>query len=278
MLSTCMQGQTGSASRHPGHGVTLGSLSGFNLMTGWPDRIPTGITGPFTDIVASIYSAFVLQAALDYRSRTGKGQYLDLSQYECNIHFIAPQLLDYSVNNRDFERRGNSCSYAAPHGVYRCLGEDRWCAIGVFSDEEWESFCKVLGNPRWTKDEKFSTVLSRLKNSADLDKLIEEWTGNHTPEEIMFQMQNAGVAAGVVQNGRDLWEDPQLKHRNSICELEHPETGIVFCQRVGVTLPEVPYEVRRAPLLGEHTGDICKRVLEMTDDEFITLLNDGVLE
>ncbi|MBN2062277.1 MAG: CoA transferase [Deltaproteobacteria bacterium] len=278
MLSTCMQGQTGHTARHPGHGVTLGSLAGFNITTGWPDRVPSGISGPFTDIVASIYSAVALQAALDYRSRTGRGQYLDISQYECNIHFIAPQILDYIVNKREFQRQGNSCSYAAPHGVYRCLGEDRWCAIGVFTDEEWSSFCKVLGNPGWSMDKKFSTILSRLKNSEELDNLIEEWTSNHAPEDIMRRMQNAGVAAGIVQNGKDLWDDPQLKHRNSVCELEHPETGTTLCQRVGICLPEVQYELRRAPLLGEHTEDICKRVLEMTDEEFVTLFNDGVFE
>jgi benzylsuccinate CoA-transferase BbsF subunit len=94
----------------------------------------------------------------------------------------------------------------------------------------------------------------------------------------MVLLQNAGVAAGVVQNGKDLWQDPQLKHRHSICELEHPEIGTAVCQRVGVTLPEVPYELRRAPLLGEHTEDICKRVLNMTDEEFIMLFNDGVFE
>lgn len=276
MLSACMQGQTGPAAMHPGHGVTLGSLTGFNTVTGWPDRVPSGINGPFTDVVAAIYSGLILQAALDYRSRTGKGQYLDVSQFECNIHFMAPQILDYLVNQRDFKRYGNSCPCAAPHGVYRCRGEDRWCAIGVFNDEEWRSFCSVIGNPPWSKDKKFSTVLSRLKNSTELDELIEEWSSSHTPEEIMSRMQNAGVAAGIVQNGRDLWEDPQLKHRNSICELEHPETGRAVCQRVGVTLPEVPYELRRAPLLGEHTEDICKRVLDMRDEEFIELFNNGV--
>jgi benzylsuccinate CoA-transferase BbsF subunit len=278
MLSTCMQGQTGPAARHPGHGVTLGSLSGLNYITGWPDRAPSGISGPFTDVVAALFSALTLQAALDYHSRTGKGQYFDVSQYECNIHFSAPRILDYLVNQREFNRQGNSCSYAAPHGVFQCRGEDRWCAIAVFTDEEWKSFCGVLGNPLWTKEPRFATMLSRVKNSTELDKLVEEWTINHSPEEVMVLLQNAGVAAGVVQNGKDLWQDPQLKHRNSICELEHPEIGTAVCQRVGVTLPEVPYELRRAPLLGEHTEDICKRVLNMTDEEFIELFNDGVFE
>jgi benzylsuccinate CoA-transferase BbsF subunit len=117
-----------------------------------------------------------------------------------------------------------------------------------------------------------------VEHSAELDSLVEAWTTDHSPEEVMMMMQHAGVAAGVVQNGRDLWEDPQLKHRNSLCELEHPETGKAVCQRVGVSLHDVPYELRRAPLLGEHTEEICRRVLNMSDEEFIAFFTDGVFE
>ena len=278
MLSTCMQGQTGPAARHPGHGVTLSSLAGFNIITGWPDRAPSGISGPFTDVVGVLYSALALQAALEYRRRTGQGQYLDISQYESAVQFSGPRILDYEVNGRELDRRGNSCPYAAPHGVYKCRGEDRWCAIAVFSDVEWRNFCKVMGNPVWTGEDRFASLLERVKHSQELDKLIENWSLNYSPEEIMFLLQNAGVAAGVVQNGRDLWEDPQLKHRNSLSQVEHPEIGTAVCQRVAVSLPEIPYELKRAPILGEHTEEICKRVLDMSDEEFIRLFNDGVFE
>jgi crotonobetainyl-CoA:carnitine CoA-transferase CaiB-like acyl-CoA transferase len=117
-----------------------------------------------------------------------------------------------------------------------------------------------------------------VEHSAELDSLVETWTVAHPPEEVMAAMQNAGVSAGVVENGRDLWEDPQLKHRNSLCQLEHPETGEAVCQRVGVSLRDVPYELRRAPLLGEHTEHICQRVLKMSDDEFVELFSDGVFD
>jgi benzylsuccinate CoA-transferase BbsF subunit len=278
MLSTCMQGQTGPAAAHLGYGTTLTSLAGFNYIHGWPDRAPSGINGPYTDNIAPTYNALSLIAAIDYRRRTGKGQYLDLSQYECGVQFLTPVLLDYLVNGRELNRKGNSCSYAAPYGVYRCRGEDRWCAITVFTDEEWKSFCKVLNNPKWTKKAKFATLLGRLKNASELDKLVEEWTINHSAEEVMLLMQNAGVAAGVLENGEDLWNDSQLKYRNSISELEHPETGTCVCQRVAVTLPEVQYELSRPPLLGEHTYNICKQVLNMPDDEFVELLNDGIFQ
>jgi benzylsuccinate CoA-transferase BbsF subunit len=278
MLSTCMQGQNGPAAKHPGHGVTLASLSGLNYVTGWPDRAPSGISGPYTDVVAALYSALALQAALEFRHRTGRGQYLDISQFECSVQFSVPRILDYLINRRELNRQGNRCSYAAPYGVYRCRGEDRWCAIAVFTDQEWASFCGAIGHPAWTGRPEFSTVLGRVKNTAELDQRVEEWTINYSPQEVMEILQSAGVAAGVVQNGKDLWEDPQLRHRNSVCELEHPEIGSAVCQRVGVSLPDIPYELKRAPMLGEHTEDICKRVLNLTDEEFIELFNAGVFE
>ena len=150
-ISSCMQGQTGPAAGHLGTGLTLTSLTGFNYITGWPDRAPSGMYGPYTDQLTPIFGASALLAALAYRRRTGKGQRLDMSQYECSLHFLSPMILDYTVNGREFMRRGNKSNRTAPHGVYRCKGDDRWCAIAVYTDEEWESFCRAVGNPEWTR-------------------------------------------------------------------------------------------------------------------------------
>lgn len=278
MLSTCMQGQTGPAAAHPGSGFTLTSLTGFNYITGWPDRAPAGIYGPYTDVIAPIYNAACIIGALDYRRRTGKGQYLDLSQCECSIQFLAPLILDYMVNGREFERKGNQCSYAAPHGVYRCQGEDRWCAIAVFTDDEWKNFCIVIGNPEWTKYPEFASVMDRVKHADELDKLVDKWTINHPPEEVMSLMQSAGVPAGVVKTGKDLWDDPQFKYYDILSILDHPEIGTCVGMRTGINLPLALSELKRAPTLGEHTEYICTQVLNMSDEEFIELLTDGVLE
>jgi benzylsuccinate CoA-transferase BbsF subunit len=278
MLSTCMQGQTGPASAHPGSGFTLTSLTGFNYITGWPDRAPAGIYGPYTDVIAPIYNTVCLLGALDYHRRTGKGQYLDLSQCECSIQFLSPLILDYMVNGREFDRKGNQCSYAAPHGAYKCQGEDRWCAISVFTDEEWKNFRIVIGNPQWTKDPKFSSLADRVKNSVELDTLIEKWTVNFPPEEVMSLMQSAGVPAGVVKSGKDLWDDPQFKYNKVLTMLDHPDIGQCVGMRTGIDLPLASSELKRAPMLGEHTEYICTQVLQMSDEEFIDLLTNGVLE
>ncbi len=278
MLSSCMQGHTGPHFGTRGFGNVLAALSGLAHLTGWPDREPPEI-GNYTDLIGPHFNAMVILAALIYRRRTGKGQYMDISQYEQGIQFIAPILLDYKVNQRVANRMGNRLAYAAPHNAYRCRGEDRWCAIAVFTDEEWESFCKVIGSPAWTKDPRFSTLLARKRNEEELDRLVEEWTINYTPEEVMSKMQRAGVPAGVLQTGEDLLEhDPQLKHRHFFWEVDHPEVGKSRAYRYAFVLSKAPYEVRRAPLLGEHNRYVFKEILGMSDDEIAELAIEGVLK
>ncbi len=278
MLSASMMGQRGPHASYRGFGAFLAALAGFNYITGWPDREPAEI-GPYTDYIAPHFGIPIILAALLYRRRTGKGQYIDLSECETGVHFLTPLLLDNAINRRVANRMGNHSPYAAPHGAYRCRGEDRWCAIAVFTDEEWESFGKVVGNPAWTKDAKFSTLLARKKNKEELDRLVEEWTVNYSAEEVMTLMQAAGVAAGVLQTGEDLLEhDPQLKHRHFFWELDHPEIGKYHAPRSPFVLSKSPGELRRAPLLGEHSEYALKEILGMSDEEVAKLVVEGIIE
>ena len=279
MMSTCMQGQTGPSSVHPGYGIPLTSLSGFTHITGWPDRPPSGTYGPYTDFVAPAFNVVAMLAALDYKRRTGKGQHLDLSQNECGLHFLSPMILDYEVNGREFTRRGNRSDRAAPHGVYPCKGDDRWCAIAICSDEEWHSFSKVIGNPGWTKEPAFASLEERMKNIDKLDKQVGDWTLRYSPEEVMERMQAAGVAAGVVKNGEDLNNDPQLEHCDAFPIVNHPEVGPCAPQRVSIKLSKTsPCAPTPPPCLGEHTEYVCKEFLGIPEEEFVELLLDHVFE
>jgi len=279
MLSTCMQGQTGPYATSPGTGYHLTALSGFYHITGWPDREPVGPDGPYPDYIAPRLSLLALLAALDYRRRTGKGQYIDISQYETAVHFMTPLVLDDAVNQRVAGCRGNRSDYAAPHGVYRCRGDDKWCAIAVFTDEEWESFGKVTGNQSWAKETRFATLPARKRNEDELECLVEEWTVNLSPLEVMNMMQAAGVGAGMVQTAEDLLEyDPQLKHNHLFWELDHPEVGKYRAPGSSFVLSKSPYALQRAPLLGEHNEYVLKQVLGLPDEEIAELVVEGVIE
>lgn len=279
MLSLSMQGQMGPYASHLGFGNQLTGLTGFTQLTGWPDRTPVQPYAGVTDACAPSLGAAAVIASLLYRRKTGKGQYLDLSQNEASIHYLTPLMLDYFTNSRIANRSGNRSLYAAPHAAYPCKGDDKWCAIAIFDDDEWEAFCSVLGKPEWAERTEFSTLVGRKNNEEELDANISEWTIEHTAEEVMALMQAAGIAAGVVKEPGQLIEDPQLNHRNYFWYINHSELGRYPHLGESFQLSETSVEGRMpAPKLGEHTEYVCTKILGMPDDEFIELFQEGVFE
>lgn len=281
MVRCSFMGQTGPWSNAQLWGDQGVPLSGFSRLVGWPDRdtdvSPGG--GPDTDHIGPRFCFPAMMAALLYRQRTGQGQYIDVAQYETGAHFLAPLALDYTINHRIAKKKGNRYDYAVPHNVYRCLGDYRWCAIAVFTDEEWQSFCEVVGNPQWVHDPRFCTLLGRKENEDELDALVDAWTINHSAEEVMQLMQSAGVPAGVVQNAQDLMErDPQLKHRHFFWELDHPEVGKYRAFGASFSLSNSLRELKSAPLMGEYNEYVLKEILGMSDAEIADLVIDGVLQ
>ena len=279
MYSTSQQGQTGPRAGIAAYGTQLVSLSGFTHLTGWPDRDPTGPYGPYTDTIVPSLGAAAIAAALIRRRHTGKGEHIDLSQFEAGLNFISPCLLDYTVNQRMWSRQGNRCACAAPHGVYSCRGEDRWCAITIFSDGEWEKLCHVMVRPDLAADGRFATLPQRKENEDELDSIISEWTSEMGAEEVMILLQEVGISAGVAQNGRDLLEnDAQLAHRQFFRELEHREIGKHHYQSPPFRLSKTPCELTMAgPCIGEHNEHVCTKMLGFSDEEYISLVVDKVL-
>ena len=278
MLSTCQQGQTGPHAQYPGYGNLMAALAGFYDITGWPDRPPAPPYGAYTDFIAPRFAATALIAALDYRRRTGKGQYIDVSQFEAALQFLAPLILGYTVNGHVIRRHGNEDECMAPHGAYRCQGEERWCVIAVATDDEWKAFCQAVGEPPWTEEPRFTTLAGRLAHREDLDRYVERWTIQHTPEEVMQRLQAHGVAAGVVANCTDLHRDPQLRQRGFFVELLHREMGTVPYDGLQFTLSRTPGTLRwAAPCLGEHNEYVCKELLGLSEEEYVQLLIEEVL-
>jgi crotonobetainyl-CoA:carnitine CoA-transferase CaiB-like acyl-CoA transferase len=279
MLSTCMQGQTGPHAHYAGFGNMLASLSGFYHVTGYPDSGPMPVYGAYTDFVACRFVALALLAALVHRRRTGEGQYIDLSQYEASLHLLAPTLLDYAANGNLAKRQGNRHAAVAPHGVYRCKGEDRWCAIAVTTEEEWQAFCTVLGHPAWTRRRRFATLAARLQHVTQLDRRVEAWTRTLPSLTVMTLLQEAGVPSGVVQNGADIYRDPQLHHRGFFVDLEHARMGWVPYEGHQFRLSANPGALwSPAPLLGEHTHTVLRDLLRLSALEIAYLEDRGVLD
>ena len=229
MASLQAFGQTGPRRDYVSFGPILMAYSGMTYL--WRDpqmkRPGAGSQTAFPDYVAPSYGAVAILAALHHRVRTGAGQYIDISQAETAASMIGPALLELLVNGREPEPKGNFSATAAPHGCYRCKGDDRWCAIAIESQEEWKRFCESIGHREWLADTRFANPDARIANRTELDAAIETWTGKYTPHQLMILLQRDGFAAGVVQTAEDLYRDPHLRERGLAREVYHREIGWV---------------------------------------------------
>ncbi|MCS6925972.1 MAG: CoA transferase [Candidatus Binatia bacterium] len=267
-------GHTGPQKDYVSYGPTLQALSGYTLLMRHPGKEPAGWGYSYADMAGGYSGALAVLMALWYRRRTGRGQFVDLSQFETIASLVGPGLLDILVNGATLAPYGNRSQEApaAPHGVYRCAGSDRWCAITVFTEEEWQRFCQVLGHPAWTEDERFATLAQRLAHHEELDRHVEEWTRQRPAEEVMTVLQQAGVPAGVVANAEDMDRDPQLRARGYWAHLRTPEGEEVVLDGTPIKLSATPgYVAAPGPLLGEHTDSVLRRLLGYTD-EYIAYL------
>jgi benzylsuccinate CoA-transferase BbsF subunit len=279
MVRNSNQGLTGPAATHPGLGNHINGLAGFVNQVGWPEQEPVSLMVAYSDYLVPHFAAAALIGALDYKRKTGQGQLLDISQFEVGLQLLSPALLNYTCNNTEEEAKGNSCDFAAPHGVFRCKGDDRWCTISVFSESSWQSFCRAIGRTDWIAKPEFSTLTARKANEATLNDLIEQWTETCEPEEIVELLQAAGIAASVVQNSKDLFNDAQLKERECFWTSEHRELGKFSYLGQPSRLSRTKAELyRNAPCLGEHTEHVCREFLGMSQEEYDRYLISGVFE
>ncbi|MDO8568462.1 MAG: CoA transferase, partial [Dehalococcoidales bacterium] len=278
MLSMPALGQTGPRRNYTGFAPTIHAFSGMTYLTSFPGRPPTGPGFAYADHVAGLVASLSLLGALEYRRRTGEGQHIDVSQTEAVAGLMGDAILDYSASGNEPEPAGNSSPQAAPHNAYRCKGDDRWCAVAVFGNGEWQAFKRTLGNPDWAREKRFATLAGRLKNSEELDRLISAWTVERTAEEVMAIFQGQGISSGVVNDANDLAHNPQLKARGFFVELEHPELGRTIADASPIRLSDTPARYRRAsPTRGQDNDYVYGELLGLSAEEITGLKRDGVL-
>jgi crotonobetainyl-CoA:carnitine CoA-transferase CaiB-like acyl-CoA transferase len=275
--SMSMQGMTGPERDYLGYGLIIGAMTGFQHLTGLPEREPAGTGTNYPDHIPNpTHAAFAILAALRHKRRTGEGQYIDIAQTEPTLALLGPWLMNYTVNGVIDNRRGNSHPEMAPHGVYPCLGEDRWIAIAAADDEQWAALRRTLGLPdkaRW------ATMQGRLADRDALDRAIAECTREKNANALMEQLQAAGVAAGAVNDARDvLRHDAQLAARGHWVELDHPEMGKSVYNSAPFRFSDAQSAPSSAaPLLGQHTREICEEMLGLSNEEIERLVACGAL-
>jgi len=195
------------------YGILVQHMGGVSLMSGEEGEPPATINTSYSDYHTGVFQPVAIMGALLRRRLTGQPATMDSSIFKSGALTAGPAILDYQSTGRMPQRIGNRDPFAAPHGAYQCQGDDRWCAIAVQTEEQWMAFCQVAGSPDWCSDDAFSTMESRLANQERLDALVGEWAANQTAEDVMTELQEAGVPASVVSQGQDLYESEHLKAR-----------------------------------------------------------------
>lgn len=268
MLSTCNMGQTGPRADTPGFGSQLTALAGMCNLTGFPDGPPMLLYGPYIDFIASTLGASAVLAALERRRATGQGAYIDVSQYECGLMFLAGPLLEYHRSGKVAERAGNSDPDAAPHGAYPTR-DGGWIALSCWSRAEFAALCGAMGRADLADDSRNATLAGRQANGAVLDAAIAEWSGAQEASAAADRLQAAGVHAHQVSSVADLFDDPQLAVRRLWRNRPHAVFGEQACCFPPFELSETPGEITgAAPLLGEHTEKVFRELLGMSAGEY----------
>ena len=281
MVSSTGYGYRGPWANFGATGPATEGASGLAYATGYPGGPPVMAEIPYVDYTAGEHTAFAVMAALLHRLRTGQGQFIDVSQTQTASATIPETLLDYAANGRRPERLGNGDRQMSPHGCYPCAGLDRWIALAVATDGEWQALARVLRRPAWLADARFADVLSRWQRREELDALVAEATAAWEMRELMRELQAAGVAAGAVLDSKELLFDPHLRARGFYEVVRHhPSTG----------MPPLPYASRpwqfsgtpavppqAAPILGQHNEYVLSELLGLPAAEVARLEQEGVI-
>ncbi len=278
MVSLPGFGSTGPDREHVSYGQSLIAAAGIAATTGYPDGPPMSLGESYPDLAAACHAAFAVLAAIHHRLETGEGQHIDISQLESSICLLPEPLLDFAMTGTIQSRTGNRDEAMAPHGCFRCRGDDRWVAIAVETDPEWEALRRAMGDPEWARAARFADGLGRRRHQDELERGVEAWTRDRAAEDVMTLLQESGVAAGVSMTVADLLADAHVRARGAFVEVDHPETGPQVMYGPVWKLSDTPATIRRpAPRLGEHNEHVFGRLLGLSTDEITALAGRGII-
>ena len=278
MLSMPGFGNSGPYRDYVAYGTVIEAMVGLSQLTGYEDGPPLRVGIAYPDPTAGLVGAFAVLSALHYRARTGKGQQIELSQFESATTLLFEAIMDYTMNRRVPRRQGNRHRSIAPHEVFPCRGDDSWIAIAVTNDEEWRALCDVMGRQDLADDPRFSDILARYEHQDEINAIIAGWTRQFDHNELMQRLQAAGVPAGAVLSSPELLADPHLKARDFMVMIDDPVDGRRPIAGPSARLSRTPAEFKwGAPLLGQDQDYVFGELLGMSQQERERLAEDGVI-
>ena len=280
-FSSNLTGSRGPWSGWIGYGPSTHPVSGMQHLWNFPEdeARPAGSTNIYPDHFVGRLGALATVAGLFQRERSGVGYHAEAAQFEGAIGFIGDWLARESLAPGSVHPRGNASERGAPWGAYPCAGEDEWCAICVRSDAEWQALRELLGSPDWTTRPEFATALGRIAAREQIDRHLSVWTRAHAPHDVMHRLQAAGVPAAALHHPAHELADPHLRARGYLQTFEQPPLGRIVAEGPAFRGSALPAPIQwAAPMLGEHSREICAEWLGLPEAELDVLFSEGVLE
>ena len=269
MLLSSGYGASGPYARRVTMGGAMDGIAGYMWLRHYPDETPdTNTYSTETDVVTGMNNAMAVLMAIYHRLRTGRGQWIETAGVEASIHQISGALMDYAMNGRVHASVGNGHAFMAPHGCYPCAGEDRWIAIAIGAEEQWRALRRLMEEPPWSEEPRFTTILGRLRCKAELDALIGQWTSGHDQNNLMRRLQAAGIPAGAVHDAPQHAADPHWAARGVYQRIPLGDAG-------EYPIPSSPWRFdgrhldvyRPPPPFGSHNAHVLRDLLGLTPEE-----------
>ncbi|MBB4376351.1 crotonobetainyl-CoA:carnitine CoA-transferase CaiB-like acyl-CoA transferase [Bradyrhizobium sp. SBR1B] len=260
------------------YGSTLEQGSGLPGVVGKSDMPPVMSHVAFGDAVGGLNGCAAVLIALIYARDARQGQHIDLSQTECMLPFTAPWLTMHSIDRMPPKRYGNRHPQFVPHGCFRCAGEDNWLIVAATDNEMWQRLASLIGRRDWAMDASLNSAEARRSIESDIENAIEAWTRTRNADQAMLELQRVKVASGVARHPIDLLQDPHLRSRAFLQNLERPFIGAHLQPSMPIREGEDPYTLRAAaPTLGQHNSEILTGLLKLSDSDVAELAREGII-
>ena len=271
-------GHTGPSAARPGYDFLIQGMGGFMSITGEPDGEPQKAGVPIADLMAGMWAAVSINAALRHREATGEGQHIDIGMLDTQVATLSIQGLNYLTSGVVPERLGNAHPNIVPYQVFSAADGDLVIAVG--NDDQFKRFCNFAGIPELAEDERYKTNDGRVRHRSELVPLIADVIKQEPANYWLEGLENIKISSGPINKLDQVFADPQIAAREMAIQMNHPLAGETPVDLIGspIKLSETPVAYRHAPpTLGQHTDEVLAELLEINEDDRAALRDEGVI-